>query len=106
MPVFAAFFGALFSALGAFLVKLFLAKLALRVAGVAILTGLGTALIVAFNGWISPLVAQMFSTQYGQVLGLAFPPIAGTVLTVYFLAFSAVLTYRLQARAVSLTAGV
>lgn len=106
MPIFAAFFGALFSALGVFLAKMFAAKLAIRVLGVAALTALGAGLLTTFNNAIVPLVAALFQTSYGQFLGLAFPPISGTVITVYLSAMLAVATYRLQARAVTLTAGM
>lgn len=106
MPLFAAFFGALFSSLGIFLAKMFAAKLAIRVLGVAALTALASGLMVTFNNAIAPLVQQLFQTQYGQFLGLAFPPIAGTVISVYLSVLLAIATYRLQARAVSLTAGM
>lgn len=106
MPIFAAFFGALFSALGVFLAKMFAARLALRLIGVAALTAMSGALMVTFNNMIAPLVQAAFSTTYGQFLGLAFPPIAGTVLTLYFSAWLAVQTYRMQARAVALTASM
>lgn len=106
MPIFAAFFGALFSSLAVFLAKMFAAKLAIRVAGVAALMALAAGLVTTFNTAISPLVAQLFSTQYGQFLGLAFPPVAGTVITVYMSTLLAIATYRVQARAVSLTAGL
>jgi phosphotransferase system glucose/maltose/N-acetylglucosamine-specific IIC component len=106
MPIFAAFFGALFSSLAVFLAKMFAAKLAIRVLGVAALTALAAGLMTTFNNAISPLVQQLFQTQYGQFLGLAFPPIAGTVISVYLSVLLAIGTYRLQARAVTLTAGM
>ena len=71
MPLLAGLISTLFSALGAFLVKLFVAKLAIRIAAVAAIVAAGTALMTAFNGFVSPLVAAMFSSQYGQFLGLA-----------------------------------
>ena len=106
MPLFAALFSSLFSALGVFLAKLFAARLALRLMGVTALTALGAGLLATFNGYIAPLVAMAFSTSYGQFIGLAFPPVAGTVLTLYFTAWIAVQTYKLQARAVALTASM
>ena len=106
MPLFAALFSALFSALGVFLAKIFAAKLAIRLFGVATLTALGAGLLATFNGLIAPLVAQAFSTSYGQFIGLAFPPIAGTVLTTYFAAWIGVQTYKMQVRAVALTASL
>lgn len=104
MPILGALIGNLFAGIAAFFVRVVVSKLAMRMIGVAALSALGVALIVAFNSWIAPLVSQLFSTSYGQVLGLAFPPVAGTVLSVYFLAWTSVLTYKLQARAVALTA--
>lgn len=106
MPLFAAFFGALFSSLGVFLAKMFAAKLAIRIAGVAALVALASAMVGTFNGYIAPLLSMMFNTQYGQFLGLAFPPVSGTVITTYMSAVLAVGTYKLQTRAVSLTAGM
>ncbi len=106
MPIFAAFFGSLFSALGIFLAKIFAAKLAIRIAAVAVLVTLASGLVTTFNGYISPLLSMLFNTSYGQFIGLAFPPISGTIMTLYMSAVLAVGTYKLQARAVSLTAGM
>ena len=106
MPLFAAFFGALFSALGVFLAKIFAAKIAIRVLGVTALTSLTAGMVLAFNAAVSPLVQQLFSTQYGQFLGLVFPPVSGTVIASLMSFWMVVTTYRLQSRAVALTAGV
>lgn len=106
MPLFAAFFGSLFSALGVFLAKLFAAKLAIRLAAVAALTAIGVGLMNVFNTQIAPLVVALFSTQYGQLLGLVFPPIAGTCIAVISTLWLACATYRLQARAIKLTASM
>jgi hypothetical protein len=103
MPILAGLIGSLFSAFGAFFVTILAGKLAIRVAGATLIAAMGVALIVVFNAWIAPLVQQAFSTSYGQVIGLAFPPVAGSVLSLYFLAWTAVLTYKLQAQAIALT---
>lgn len=106
MPLFAAFFGALFSALGAFLVKIFVAKIAIRVVAVTAILGLYSGLLVVFNALIAPLIAQVFANEYGQFLGLLFPPVAGTILAMLLGFYLTVKTYQLQARAIALTAGV
>lgn len=74
MPLFAALFSALFSSLGIFLAKMFAAKLAIRIAGVAVLVALSGGLVTTFNAMIVPLLSLLFNTQYGQFIGLAFPP--------------------------------
>ena len=106
MPLFAAFFGALFSSLGVFLAKMFAAKLAIRLVAVGVLVALAGGLVTAFNAWLVPMISMLFNTQYGQFLGLAFPPIAGTVMTTYMTAVLSVATYKLQSHAVSVTANL
>lgn len=106
MPAFAALIPALFGALATFLAKLFAVRLAIRVAAVATLIGCSAILMTTFNGVVAPLVAAAFSTSYGQVLGLAFPPIAGTCLAGIGLVWSACLLYGLQKRAILTTAGM
>lgn len=106
MPLLASLLSGLFSALGVFFVKAIGFRLPVRLAAVAAIAALATALLALFNGAIAPLVAQAFSTQYGQFIGLAFPPVAGTVMASYFACFLALITYRLQAKAVAITASV
>ncbi len=78
MPVFAAMVATLFTALGGFMLKMFAAKVAIRVAAVAAITLFGTALLATFNFQVAPLMAQAFNTQYGQVIGLALAGLVGT----------------------------
>lgn len=106
MPVFAALMQTLFGALATFLAKMFAARIAIRLAGVAAIGALGTGLMAAFNAAVVPLADQLFSTQYGQLLGLAFPPVAGTCLATMAGLWMAVTTYKLQVHAIKLTAGL
>jgi hypothetical protein len=106
MPLFAQMVATLFGALSAFLAKLFVAKLAIRVAGVAAIVAIGAALMTTFNNYVAPLVGQLFSTQYGQFLGLAFPPISGTCIAAIAGVWAACTTYALQKRAIVLTANL
>lgn len=106
MPVFAAMVGTLFTALGGFLLKMFVAKVAIRVAAVAAITFFGAALLATFNYQVAPLMAQAFNTQYGQVLGLAFPPIAGTCIAALLAIYAACSLYKLQVKMTLATAGV
>jgi len=106
MPLFAAMVSAFFTALSGFLAKLFIARVALRIAGVAAIMGFGSVLMVTFNGVVAPMVANMFSTQFGQLIGLAFPPAAGTVIAGVGVVWIACTTYKLQVQAVKLTANM
>lgn len=106
MPGFAAFIGSLFTAIGGFMLKIFLVRTSLRAVGVAAVLALWSGLLAVFNGLISPLLAQAFSSQYGQFVGLAFPPVAGTCITTIVGAAGAVQAYRLKRRFVEQTTGV
>lgn len=70
------------------------AEVATKLAIVTSLASLYVGSLVLFNNIVSPLVSQMFSTQFGMVIGLAFPPIAGTVVTGLFTLWAGVMTYR------------
>ena len=106
MPLFAAMVSAFFNGLALFLARLFAAKVAIRVAAVAAIGAFGTALMLTFNNFVAPLVAQLFATSYGQLLGLAFPPVAGTVLAGVATLWVACTTYKLQVHAVKVTANI
>lgn len=106
MPIFAALLTGLFSSIGVFLAKIVAVKVAVRAAAVVALAALSAALVVVFNTAVTPFVQALFSTQYGQFLGLLFPPISGTVLVALMAFWLAVMAYRLQARAIALTASV
>lgn len=106
MPLLAAFLGTMFTAIGGFMLKLFLVRTGIRAIGVAAVLALWTGLLSLFNGFISPLIAQAFVTQYGQFVGLAFPPIAGTCITTIVGAAAAFQAYRIKRRFVEQTTGV
>lgn len=106
MPALSALIASFFGALSVFLAKMFAAKLAIRLLGVVAITAIGAGFMHTFNNFIAPLVGSLFSTQYGQFLGLAFPPISGTVITGIMTLWVACNTYLLQVRAVKLTASL
>lgn len=106
MPIFAQLFAGFMTAIGGFLLKLFVAKVTIRVVAVAAITALGSVLLLTFNNFIAPLVAQAFNTQYGQFLGLAFPPVAGTVLAGLLTLWAACIAYRLHVEAIKMTANL
>lgn len=55
-------------------------EIAIRLGAIAIMAAAYVACVVGFTVLIQPLLSTVFSTAYGQVLGLLFPSIAGTVL--------------------------
>lgn len=79
MPAFAALFVGVLARFWTYLVTTWGIKVATRIAVVLVLAGLYVSLLVAYNSVVRPLISQLFATPYGQVIGLAFPPIAGTV---------------------------
>lgn len=104
MPIFAALMQSLFGALAVFLGRFFAANVAVKLAAVGALVGFAGALMLLFNGLIAPLVGQAFATSYGQVIGLAFPPIAGTCMATYAAVWVGCGLYGLQRRATAILA--
>lgn len=56
------------------------AKQVVRVSAMLILAAAYVACAVAFTLFIDPLIGVLFSTAFGMLLGLAFPPVSGTVI--------------------------
>jgi len=106
MPIFACLISTFFSALSVFLANRFAARVATRLAALGTMATLGTALIVAFNAVVAPLVAGIFAHEYGQLLGLAFPPIAGTCIGGFTSLWLACMPYKFNIQAVKLTANI
>jgi hypothetical protein len=79
MPLLAALIKAGLGWVGGLLLAVVQAQIAARLAAVAVLAGMYVAALTVFSVFIAPLLGALFSTTYGQVLGLAFPPVAGTV---------------------------
>lgn len=77
MPIFAAMVTALFTQIMTFMAFMFAKKVALTILGVAALVTIAGVLYATMRGVVVPLAAQLFSTSYGSIIGLAFPPIAG-----------------------------
>lgn len=104
MPLLAALMSSLFGGIAVFIAQLWTKKIVvagLAVAGFAVSLA---ALMVAFNLVISPLIAAMFSTQYGQFMGLAFPPIAGTCMASIASTWGACALYKLKMQSIKMSA--
>lgn len=99
MPILAGLLVSMFSALA----SMFALNLSKKVAfGLAAVTTLGTlygGLVVVMNAAVSPILGSLFSTSYGQFIGLAFPPIAGTCLGIIATTWAACTLYAWQKKA-------
>ena len=80
MPLLATFLGSILSSIFGLVAAITGAKVAVRLLAVASVAALYVASVLAFSNIIAPWLAVVFSSQYGQLLGLLFPPVAGTVL--------------------------
>jgi hypothetical protein len=54
-------------------------KYATRIVAVGTLATIYISCVLVFTSMIAPWLAAVFTTAYGALLGLLFPPIAGTV---------------------------
>jgi len=81
MPLFAALFQAVAAGFTSLIIALATLRESIRITGVVMLAGMYVAAVAGFNAFVSPLADSLFSTSYGQLIGLAFPPVAGTVIT-------------------------
>lgn len=67
---------------------------------VAALVAATAALMAVFNNTVAPMVGAVFSTQYGQFLGLAFPPVSGSCMAAITAVWVGCNTYKLVERTV------
>lgn len=80
MPILGSLFTFLFGGLVSFFSLFMAGRFAVRLSAVTFLAGIYLSCVVYFSTMIVPWLAEVFSTQYGQFLGLLFPPVSGTVL--------------------------
>lgn len=81
------------------------AQYAVRLAGVASVAALYVASVALFSATIGPWIGSLFNTQYGQLLGLLFPPAAGTVLAALALYWASVMAFKYLSSLTKMAAG-
>lgn len=106
MPILASLIASLFGGIAAFLVEFVTKKIAVAGAAIAAFAVCLGVLMSLFNAAVTPLVQAMFSTQYGQFIGLAFPPMAGTCLAAISTTWMACALYKLKMQSIKMTASV
>lgn len=104
MPLLAGLIASLFGTLATFFAQLWAKKIVVAGLAVAAFAVALVALMAVFNGLVAPLVQGMFSTQYGQFIGLAFPPISGTCMTSIATCWGACALYKLKMQSIKMTA--
>lgn len=80
MPLFAAFIGSILTKFYNAIVYLVGAQFASRVAVALAIANSYFAMVIVFNNYVNDWLGDLFNTNYGQFLGLLFPPVAGPVL--------------------------
>lgn len=104
MPILAALFASLMGGVTSFIAMLWAKKIAVAGLGIIAFAAALTVLMLVFNTLVTPLIAAMFSTQYGQFLGLAFPPMAGTCLASLATCWGACALYKLKMQSIKMSA--
>lgn len=79
MPLLATLLASVGTGLYSLIIAAFGAKIAARLTAVAALAAIYISCVALFMTTISPWLATLFSSTYGQLLGLLFPPISGSV---------------------------
>jgi hypothetical protein len=105
VPILGTLLVSLFTGIGGLASAIFGAQVAVRLAAVASFLGFGVVLLALFNSLVAPIAGAVFSTQYGQFIGLAMPPIAGTCLAAVSSLWAACGLYGIQRRALGMVAG-
>jgi hypothetical protein len=100
MPVIAALLSLLFTKIMLFMGLLFAKKVALVILGVGALVTVSGALYATMRSVIVPLASSLFSTSYGSIIGLAFPPIAGSCILAITTTWTAATLYSYQRTAI------
>lgn len=100
MPLLAAAVVSLFTQLFGFLAFFLAKKVVLILAGVAATLAIAGVLYAAMRAVIVPLAANLFSTSYGAIFGLAFPPVAGTCMLALPTVWIACTLYSFQRNAI------
>lgn len=80
MPLLATLLSGLGTALYGLFAAMLASKVAIRMAAVAALAAIYISCVVYFSTMVGPWLGGIVSSTYGQLLGLLFPPIAGSVM--------------------------
>ena len=82
------------------------ARNATRITAVTLLAAIYLSCVVTFTSWIGPLFGAIITTTYGYLLGLLFPPIAGTIVAGLMVYRMCVVGVKYTSRLVKMAAGL
>lgn len=104
MPLLGTLLASLAGSLASFLANIWAKKVGVAFLAASGITGLTIGLLILFNNLVAPLVQAMFTTTYGQFIGLAFPPVAGSCMATIGLTWTACAVYRLKVATIKISA--
>lgn len=104
MPILAGLISSLIGGFASLIALLWAKKLGVAVLAIAAFAAALVVLLAVFNGLVTPLLTEMFSTSLGQFIGLAFPPISGTCMVSLGTCWGACALYRIKLQAIQATA--
>lgn len=104
MPILGQFLAAIAGAFATFFGATLAARVAVRLTAILAISGFAGVLLLGFNTVVAPLAAQMFSTPYGQLLGLVFPPVAGNCIAAIITTWASCTLYALKVKATRVAA--
>ena len=105
MPLFAALLSSIGTSIFTLIASLVGAKLAVRLLAVATLATAYVSGVVLFSTTIAPWISSVFTSQYGQLLGLLFPPVSGTVLAALSAYWASVIGFKYVASLTKMAVG-
>jgi hypothetical protein len=105
MPLFAGLFVKMLSAVYGLMAAMFGAAWAVRITAAVALAGLYVACAITFSIMIVPWFSGLIATKFGILLGLLFPPAAGTVLASLGTFWACILAKRYSVKLIKMTAG-
>jgi len=103
MPIFAELLEGLLTSIYKLIAGLVGEKSAISLLAVTTIGSLYVASVVAFSSMISPWLSSVFDSQYGQLLGLLFPPVSGTILASLATYWTLIISYRYASSMTKLT---
>lgn len=102
MPILAGLLVSISTGLAAFIGQYVTKKVAVGLAAATTLAGILGALLVFMRSVVNPLTSSLFSTAYGQWIGLAFPPMTGNCVAIIASTWAACTLYAWQKKALEL----